>query len=61
MPHSGSTYSLNKQENKNSAAFIPVPSDDNDYITIRVPDKSGCIVHEHHLYTHHQVSRLIDR
>lgn len=69
VPRSGSSYTLNKDANGEIVAnhsennlTIPVPETFNNHITIKIPDYPGDTEeHEHHLYTHHQVSRLIDK
>jgi hypothetical protein len=65
VPHSASSYTLNGENLTNLQAnniSISVPEREGHHFNVKIPDHPGdSVVHEHHLYTHHQVSRLIDR
>lgn len=69
-PHSASTYTLDKDSQgetistklSTSNLSVQVPNKDFDEITVKLPDRPGdTVMHEHHLYTHHKISILIDK
>lgn len=78
LPHSGSSFCLNKDgevENLNNRhsrsannLTLSVPDWSNNHYCVKIPENlehsenpDETDLKEHHLYTHHQISILIDR